>query len=136
MMREPLETAGLWGIGTVAKQRGSGFIEVLVALAIMGAIGVVFLNAIASGSLGAAKIDERSTAESLVRTQMEYIRSLPYDDSNYYPVTSFSPSGYTPVIEVTDISPPDYPDTIQKVVIKVFRDGRPILAVENFKVKR
>jgi len=136
VIRKPQEIAGLWGIGTVAKQRGSGFIDVLVAMAIMGAIGVVFLSAISSGLLGAAKVEERSTAESLVRTQIEYIKSLPYDDSNYYPVTSSSPVGYTPLIEVTDISPPEYPDTLQKVVVKVYRDGRPILSVENYKVKR
>lgn len=110
--------------------------EILIAMAILGAIGVVFLNAIISGSLGAAKIDERSTAESLARTQMAYIKSLPYDDSNYYPVTFSPPVGYTPLIEVTNQSPPEYPDTIQKVVVKIYRDERPILSVESFKVKR
>ena len=120
----------------MAKQRGSGLLEVLISIAILGVIGVVFLNAISSGLLGATKVDERSTAESLARTQMEYIKSLPYDDSNYYPAIVSSTVGYTPLIEVTNLSPPEYPDTLQKVVVKIYRDGRPIMSVENYKVKR
>ncbi|MFC1992588.1 hypothetical protein ACFLV3_02095 [Chloroflexota bacterium] len=120
----------------MANQRGEGLLETIVALGIFAVISVSFLSAISTGLTGAGKVEANLTAESLARTQIEDIKSLPYNDSNYYPVSVSSPLGYNVLIAVTDISPVEYPNTIQELVVNVGRDGRTILSIDGYKVKR
>ena len=117
-------------------QRGSGLIEILVALAIFGAIAVVFLGAISSGLTNAGKVKGHFTAENLARTQIEDIKSLPYEATNYYPMTVSPPHGYTILIDVTDESPPEYLNSLQTVCVTVFREERRVFSLETYKVNR
>ena len=117
-------------------QRGTGLLEVLLATAITGTIAVVFMMAVDGGMSRAADIEERLTADSLVRTQIEDIRSLPYDAGNSYPVTVSPPPGFSVIIDVVDASPIEYPGTLQEILVRVLVDGTSVVAVETVKVDR
>jgi len=120
----------------MVRQQGSSLIEVIVALAIFGAIALVFLSAISTELLNADKVDERAVAANLVQNQIEAIRSQPYSYDNLYPVTSSLPPGYTVTINVADVSPVEYTDSLQKVVVSVYRGERAVLKFETYKADR
>ena len=123
-------------MSATGRQRGSSLIEILVALAIFGTIAVVFLSAISTGLLNAGKIDERAVAENLAQNQIEDIRSQPYSYDNLYPVTSSFPPGYTILINVVDVSSVEYTNSLQKVVVSVYRGEIAVLKLGTYKADR
>ncbi len=117
-------------------QRGVTLIELLVASAIFGAIGLIFINAIATGQTEAYRVENMSEAESVARSQIELIKSLPYNDDNLYPLVTNTEDRYNAGIEVIDVSPVEYPNTIQKIIVTISVNGNPVLSLETLKVKR
>ena len=63
--------------------RGVTLIEVLVAMALVGIIAAAFLGGLSTASRSAALADIRTNAESLARTQMEFIKSQTYSDPDW-----------------------------------------------------
>jgi prepilin-type N-terminal cleavage/methylation domain-containing protein len=63
----------------IKDERGFSLIEVLIALAIMGLVAVAFLSGLATASRALIIADERTTAESLARSQIEYVKEQEYD---------------------------------------------------------
>ena len=118
------------------KQRGNILLEALCAVLILGTVVVVFSGALTTGLSGGDMIEEHLVARSLVRTQMEEIKNQPYNTINQYPVTVQAPNEYSVQIHVTDLSPVDYPDSLQKVAVTVFRVGKEIINVETLKANR
>jgi len=57
------------------RSRGFTLIEVLVAMALMGIIAIAFVGGLGTASQAALTGDIRATAESLARSQMEYVKS-------------------------------------------------------------
>lgn len=64
--------------GRIRSEKGFGLVEVLVSIALLGIIAVAFLLAINVASRAILIADERTTAESLARGQMEYIKEQDY----------------------------------------------------------
>jgi prepilin-type N-terminal cleavage/methylation domain-containing protein len=117
-------------------QRGVTLIELLVASAIFGAIGIIFINALGTGQTEAYRVERMSEAESVARSQIELIKSLPYNDENSYPLVTDTEDRYAAEIEVIDVSPVEYPNTIQKIIVTVSLNGNPLFSLETLKVKR
>ncbi len=67
-------------IKRLRKQRGFGLIEVIIALGLLGMIGIAFLGTLANASSAIILSDGRTTAESLARSEMEYVKSQEYID--------------------------------------------------------
>ena len=118
-----------------AGQRGSTLLENVIGVGLLGAIGVVFLVAIATSLSSAGLVEEVCTAENLARTQMEDIKSQTYSDTNSYGVTVTPPGDYAVSIAVVDESPALNPDTLQRVIVIVSRSGTQVLRLESFKAK-
>jgi len=60
--------------------RGFSLIEVAIAIALIGVIAVAVLGALSYASTVLIIADRRATAESLARSQLEYVKNQPYID--------------------------------------------------------
>ena len=151
-----------WTMGTKSRserlralptgQRGQTLIEVLVALAVLGIVATAFISSMTTASTAMIIADEQTTAESLSRSQLEYIRSQAYvtavdGEATYqkrsgvptYSVKGLGKEGYAtyPDIDYSYVSddivgvpwdPQDFEtldtdDGIQIVTIIVYHDG-------------
>ena len=123
--------------GWVQDQRGVGLVESLVAVAILGVAIVGFVMALSSGAMAVREGNQQVVAQSLARTQLEYIKNYqPYDpEATTYPTVD-SPEGYTISVEVDAISEPATDDDIQKITVTISLGDEDILTVEDYKVNR
>jgi prepilin-type N-terminal cleavage/methylation domain-containing protein len=60
--------------------RGFTLIEVTIAIALLGIIAVAILAALSTASMALIIADTRATAESLARSQMEYVKNQAYHE--------------------------------------------------------
>ena len=126
-------------------EAGVSLIEILIALALLGIIGVAFLGGLTTASKATFIADERATAESLVRSQMEYVKSQGYinyaDHEDYAAITT--PTDYS--VETTAM--PIDPDTgqplgsgldqgIQKITVAVQHGDTSVRTLEGYKAER
>jgi len=140
--------------------KGVGLIEVIIALAILGIVAVAFLGGLSTALHATFIADERSVAQSLATSQMEYVKSQGYitnDVQAEYPKLDSSdvPGGYN--IKSLDrngnvfddgvhiigvpwdaangtVSSKD--DGIQKVTVIIYHDTKKVLTLEDYKVNR
>ncbi|MCX6012496.1 MAG: hypothetical protein NTV30_03620 [Chloroflexi bacterium] len=114
----------------LAENKGIGLVETLVAVFILGAIGVALTSAVISAYKTDQQMKEYSTAESLVRTQMGQIQNAAYIEGTgdeIYPVT-VSETGYNITIFTEEIH-----TGLQKIIVKVVNGERTILKLESYK---
>ena len=120
-------------------ESGVTLLETLVALAILGLVAVAFLNGLTTAAQATIIADKQATAESLVRSQMEYVKTLNYEpDVTEYPLApipdEYEDEGYSATIVVEPLHEPD--DGIQKITVIVNHRDKEVLRVEDYKVDR
>ena len=124
-------------------EKGFTLIEVMIAIALLGIIAVAFLGALATASRALVIADERTTAESVARSQMEYVKNQNYDainDPPQYSLLSSIPDGYTIVVTAERLDPvgdgTGNDDGIQKITVTVSHNGKEVITLEDYKVNR
>jgi len=127
------------------REKGFSLLEVMLAIALMGIIAVAFLGAMATGSRAIFIADERATAESLARSQMEYVKNLPYvNEATEYGIDpNLTPNltldGYAISVAVDPLLSPD--DGIQKITVMIYHpeeeiEENKVITLEDYKVDR
>ena len=81
-------------------EKGISLIEVLIALAVLGIVAVSFLMATNTATKAIFIADEKATAESIARSQLEYVRQQGYitaeinGEATYLEITGYQ-DGYS-----------------------------------------
>jgi prepilin-type N-terminal cleavage/methylation domain-containing protein len=124
------------------RERGFSFIEVVIALGVLGLIAVGFLSGLGTASKGLLIADERETANNLAEAQIENVKQQAYDEDNNPPEYSLLtgiPSSYSidqPLASRLDpnLDGFDNDDGIQKIVVTVRHNGKEVITLEDYKV--
>jgi prepilin-type N-terminal cleavage/methylation domain-containing protein len=115
-------------------QKGFSLLENLIAMAVLGIIGVTLLSGLALAARSNIIANEITTAETIAKSQMDYVKNLPYNNSaspGYTPDTDKIPSGYT-----VDISVSELEKFLQQITVTVSRSGKTVTTLTDYKVNR
>ncbi len=120
-------------------EKGFSLIEVVIALALLGIIAVAVLSGLATASIALIIADERATAESLARSQMEYVKGIDYENgATSYPAASIPQehidAGYSATITASPLYDPD--KGIQEITVIVEHNDKDVITLEDYKVDR
>jgi prepilin-type N-terminal cleavage/methylation domain-containing protein len=93
----------------IKDEKGFNLMEVALAMVLIGGLAVLYLSYLATGSRAIIIADERATAESLARAQLEYVRQQDYinyseDPHDVYLLIS-TPADYIVELSVTPFDP-------------------------------
>jgi Tfp pilus assembly protein PilV len=147
-----------WGRGS----RGMSAIEVIVALALLSATAVAFLSGLTTALTTSRIADERSVAQTLAQSELEYVKSQEYSAGVWaYTVTSSGSSSsnepdwfdtdhalgdqsgtYTVAVEAADFDADEDGDIdvddegIRRITATVSHHGAEVLMLDGYKVDR
>lgn len=116
-------------------EKGTTLIELVVAVALLGILSASFLGSTSTASKATRVSEHKVTAESLARSEIEYIKVAPYAAEYLVNPDLDIPDGWTisePAVEY----PHGVDDGIQEVTITVMNGGEEILSVCIYKVDR
>ena len=124
------------------KEKGFSLIEILVAVAILGILIPAVPSALATANRSTTISNKQTMAESLARSQMDYIQSQIYDTQNSTPVYSAItnlPEGYSIVTPFASRLDPlnngnIIDDSLQKITVIVKYRGEVIYTLISYKV--
>lgn len=121
------------------RESGVSLLETVVVLFVLGTVAVAFLSGLVTSSKANYAIDERATAESLAKSQMEWAQDADYvpEATDYSPAPPPSSSDYTNYSVNITAGPLHVPDDgIQKITVTVSRSGEQIFTLEGYKLDR
>ena len=129
------------------KESGFSLIEILVALGILAAVAVVFLLGISTSSKAVMVSQEAVAAESLAKSELEYVKSVTYLNAPWsYQLPSSPPSwdpthslpdgydGYSVQVDAVPNHATD--DGIQQITVTITRNGETTYTLVGYKVNR
>ena len=121
------------------RQEESGFtlLETLVAMTIFGLVAVVFLMGLSISSKAVMVSQNRVTAESIAKNQMEDTKAQAYVvDASAYPEITLSQDmidqGYYISVEAEPLNSPD--DGLQKITVDVSRNSEVLFTLIGYKL--
>jgi len=120
-------------------ERGFTLVEAVIALAILGMVGGIFLHGAAIGPKTVMVSQERVAAESLARSQMEDTKAQEYvpEATSYPQITipsDLAGQGYDVEISADPLHDPD--DGIQEITVSVTRGGETLWTIVDYKMDR
>jgi len=114
------------------RSRGLALIDILIAMALFGVISIAFLSALSTASTVLIIADERATAESLARSQMEDIKNQPKQETYEESIPSaYEEAGYSATITTGDV--PSRAG-LQKIIIIIDRHGEELITLVGYKL--
>lgn len=137
--------------------RGATLVEVLIAIAILGLITSAIMPVLLMLNKAEFKWTEQTVAESLIRTQVEYIKGCSYIDRDGNLTDPWSPYATVPPpdpsYEIEVVAQPIHIDTstnpsghtylslgddegIQEIQINIYHVDRLVVSAKNYKVDR
>ncbi len=128
----------------IRSNKGYSLIETLIAVVILGVIGIAVFTGLSTAASANIVSDEQTTAGSIARRQIESIQQQAYDSINNPPVYTLItdlPAGYsivTPV--VTRLDPKNNgtgnDDGLQEISVTVMHGTKTVLTLVDYKVKK
>jgi prepilin-type N-terminal cleavage/methylation domain-containing protein len=120
----------------IKTEKGFSLIEVLIAVGLVGLMAAAFLMAIATASKAVLLADERTTAESLAKSQIESIKEQEYDDAGLYlPIDTSGIEEYENYEIVYPIDFMPLEDGLQKITVTIMHQDKVVFTLEGYKVE-
>ena len=123
-------------------EKGFSLIDVLLAVALAGILGLAVPSALSGALRATASTNQYLEAESLARSQMDHIQNQPYDVVNnppLYEILSDLPDNYsivTPVATRLDSRGDgfDNDDGLQQITVAVKHGSKIVFTLIDYKV--
>ena len=117
----------------IKSEKGFSLIETLVALALLGIIGVSFFNGLATTSTARATADERVSSKILAEILMESVKKQSYNlSANYTYAVPDEFAGYSAELTVENIRN----DYLQKLTFTIYQKDDETFTLESYKSRR
>jgi len=115
-------------------EKGFALIEVLVALAIFGAVTASLYMALSTASMSSVNTDVRQGAQNWAELQMEYVKKQPYATS-YTPTPT--PADFPDFGTTINVATPLLRDnSVQEITVVITYQGKTPATLEGYKVMR